>query len=233
MSRASSRTRRQRLATTTRPANRNPERLMTVLLAPVVSKRARSSPTSTTGRSSACCTNATKPEIKAAVELMFKVEVESVQIVNVKGKEKRFGRFMRPPRQLEEGVREPEAGPGNQLRGRRAVNHGTRQSQTDFARPPRARQGRHIRTCTRAGRSTRSLESAEARLGPQQQRPHHDAPQGRRPQAPLPHRRFQAQQGRHPGEGRAHRVRPEPQRAHRAAAATPTASAATSSRRAA
>src|SRR5262249_17936982 len=39
--------------------------------------------------------NATKPEIKAAVELMFaaqKVEVASVQIVNVKGKTKRFGR---------------------------------------------------------------------------------------------------------------------------------------------
>ena len=36
--------------------------------------------------------NATKPEIKAAVELMFKVEVESVQTVNQKGKTKRFGR---------------------------------------------------------------------------------------------------------------------------------------------
>jgi len=37
---------------------------------------------------------ASKPEIKAAVELMFKVEVESVQVSNVKGKEKRFGRFI-------------------------------------------------------------------------------------------------------------------------------------------
>ena len=37
--------------------------------------------------------DATKPEIKAAVELMFKVEVDSVQIANVKGKNKRFGRF--------------------------------------------------------------------------------------------------------------------------------------------
>ena len=35
---------------------------------------------------------ATKPEIKAAVELMFKVEVDSVQTVNQKGKVKRFGR---------------------------------------------------------------------------------------------------------------------------------------------
>ena len=34
---------------------------------------------------------ASKPEIKAAVELMFKVEVASVQTVNQKGKTKRFG----------------------------------------------------------------------------------------------------------------------------------------------
>ncbi len=38
--------------------------------------------------------NATKPEIKAAVEMLFKVEVKSVQVSNVKGKTKRFGRFI-------------------------------------------------------------------------------------------------------------------------------------------
>lgn len=38
--------------------------------------------------------NATKPEIKAAVELMFKAQVESVKVANVRGKEKRFGRFV-------------------------------------------------------------------------------------------------------------------------------------------
>ncbi|VFR34030.1 LSU ribosomal protein L23p (L23Ae) [plant metagenome] len=37
--------------------------------------------------------DATKPEIKAAVELLFKVQVESVQVLNRKGKAKRFGRF--------------------------------------------------------------------------------------------------------------------------------------------
>ena len=36
--------------------------------------------------------NASKPEIKAAVELMFKVEVASVATVNQKGKAKRFGK---------------------------------------------------------------------------------------------------------------------------------------------
>ena len=67
-----------------------------------------------------------------------------------------------------------------------------------------------------AGRVAR--REPEARLGTQQQRPHHDAAQGRRPQAALPDRRLQAQQGRHSGEGRAARIRPEPQRATRAAA---------------
>ncbi len=36
--------------------------------------------------------DATKPEIKAAVELMFKVTVDSVQTVQHKGKTKRFGK---------------------------------------------------------------------------------------------------------------------------------------------
>lgn len=34
---------------------------------------------------------ATKPDVKNAIELLFKVSVESVQIVNVKTKPKRFG----------------------------------------------------------------------------------------------------------------------------------------------
>ena len=41
--------------------------------------------------------DATKAEIKAAVELLFKeqkVEVASVNVLNVKGKQKRHGRFM-------------------------------------------------------------------------------------------------------------------------------------------
>ena len=38
-------------------------------------------------------TSATKPEIKKAVELLFEVEVESVQVTNVKGKSKRFSQI--------------------------------------------------------------------------------------------------------------------------------------------
>jgi large subunit ribosomal protein L23 len=37
--------------------------------------------------------DATRGEIKAAVEKFFEVQVSSVRVVNMKGKRKRFGRF--------------------------------------------------------------------------------------------------------------------------------------------
>lgn len=37
---------------------------------------------------------ATKEQVKSAVEAMFNVEVASVNVLNVKGKEKRFGRTL-------------------------------------------------------------------------------------------------------------------------------------------
>jgi large subunit ribosomal protein L23 len=37
--------------------------------------------------------DADKQEIKAAVEFLFKVEVSSVQVLNVKGKQKTFGKI--------------------------------------------------------------------------------------------------------------------------------------------
>ena len=72
----------------------NVERLMTVLLAPVVSEKATFIADKHSQVIFRVTPDATKPEIKAAVELMFKVEVDSVQVSNVKGKEKRFGRFI-------------------------------------------------------------------------------------------------------------------------------------------
>ena len=72
----------------------NPERLMTVLLAPVVSEKGTFIADKYEQVVFRVMQNATKPEVKAAVELMFKVEVESVQIANVKGKKKRFGTHM-------------------------------------------------------------------------------------------------------------------------------------------
>jgi large subunit ribosomal protein L23 len=71
----------------------NPERLMQVLIAPQVSEKSTFVGEKSNQFVFRVLTDATKPEIKAAVELMFKVDVARVQTSNVKGKEKRFGRF--------------------------------------------------------------------------------------------------------------------------------------------
>jgi large subunit ribosomal protein L23 len=69
-------------------------RLAQVLVAPIVSEKATSVAEKHNQVLFKVLRDATKPEIKAAVELMFKVEVDSVQVVNQKGKAKRFGRSM-------------------------------------------------------------------------------------------------------------------------------------------
>lgn len=72
----------------------NQQRLMQVLLAPQVSEKATWVADKHEQIIFRVAPDATKPEVKAAVELMFKVEVDSVQIANVKGKQKKFGRFV-------------------------------------------------------------------------------------------------------------------------------------------
>jgi len=72
---------------------KNQERLMQVLLAPQVSEKSTYVAEKNEQVVFRVVGNATKPEIKAAVELLFKVEVESVQVANVKGKQKRFGKL--------------------------------------------------------------------------------------------------------------------------------------------
>ena len=65
-------------------------RLMQVLLAPQISEKATFVADKNEQVVFRVASDATKPEIKAAVELMFKVSVKSVQVCNVKGKVKRF-----------------------------------------------------------------------------------------------------------------------------------------------
>ena len=79
-------------AATRSGARYNPERLMTVLLAPVISEKGTYIADKHEQVIFHVLQNATKPEVKAAVELMFKVEVASVSTVTQKGKVKRFGR---------------------------------------------------------------------------------------------------------------------------------------------
>jgi large subunit ribosomal protein L23 len=67
-------------------------RLAQVLVAPIVSEKATAAAEKNNQVLFKVLRDATKPEIKAAVELLFKVEVESVQTVVQKGKVKKFGR---------------------------------------------------------------------------------------------------------------------------------------------
>ncbi|KAF1018247.1 50S ribosomal protein L23 [Variovorax paradoxus] len=67
-------------------------RLMNVLVAPIVSEKATMVGEKSNAVTFKVLQDATKPEIKAAVELMFKVEVKGVSVANIKGKTKRFGK---------------------------------------------------------------------------------------------------------------------------------------------
>lgn len=78
----------------TAPKKYNAEQLMQVVLAPVVSEKSTRVADKNRQYVFRVADAATKPQIKAAVELLFKTKVDSVTVARVKGKEKRFGRFM-------------------------------------------------------------------------------------------------------------------------------------------
>ena len=68
----------------------NEERLMNVLLAPHVSEKGTRVADEANQVVFRVRRDARKPEIKKAVEKMFSVEVDSVRVLNVKGKTKGF-----------------------------------------------------------------------------------------------------------------------------------------------
>ena len=72
----------------------NQERLMKVLCGPVITEKSTMIGEKHNQLGFVVVPDANKAEVKAAVELLFKVQVKSVQILNLKGKQKRFGRFM-------------------------------------------------------------------------------------------------------------------------------------------
>ena len=67
-------------------------RLMQVLVAPIVSEKATMIAEKSNSVTFKVLQDATKYEIKADVQLMFKVDVKAVAVVNIKGKTKRFGK---------------------------------------------------------------------------------------------------------------------------------------------
>ncbi|HEX4781305.1 MAG TPA: 50S ribosomal protein L23 [Usitatibacter sp.] len=75
----------------------NQERLTRVIVGPVISEKATLVGELRKQVVFEVLPDATKAEIKAAVELLFKdqkVQVGAVNVLNVKGKEKRHGRFV-------------------------------------------------------------------------------------------------------------------------------------------
>jgi len=76
---------------------KNYERLMQIILAPYISEKSTFLGEAHNQTVFKVTRDATKKEIKEAIELIWKdqkIKVESVQTINVKGKQKRFGRFM-------------------------------------------------------------------------------------------------------------------------------------------
>ena len=76
------------------PSERNFDeaRLLQVLVAPIISEKATMAAEKTNAVTFKVLRDATKPEIKAAVERLFGVRVRGVSVLNIKGKRKRFGR---------------------------------------------------------------------------------------------------------------------------------------------
>ena len=74
-------------------AKMNEERLYKLILSPVISEKSTQIADRHNQVVFHVVRDATKPEIKAAVELLFKVQVDKVRVANVKGKVKRFGRI--------------------------------------------------------------------------------------------------------------------------------------------
>jgi len=72
----------------------NQERIFTVLKGPHVSEKATVVADQNNHYVFKVASDATKPEIKAAVEALFEVSVTRVNVVNIKGKTKRTARGM-------------------------------------------------------------------------------------------------------------------------------------------
>jgi len=69
-------------------------KLSNIIKAPVISEKSTNATEQSNRFVFKVANEATKLQVKKSVELMFDVEVEKVQILNVKGKTKRFGRLM-------------------------------------------------------------------------------------------------------------------------------------------
>lgn len=72
----------------------NEERLLKIILAPVISEKSSKVAELYNQYVFNVLKDATKPEIKQAIEHLFNVNVKAVNVLNQKGKNKRFGQIM-------------------------------------------------------------------------------------------------------------------------------------------
>ena len=82
----------------------NQERLFKVLLGPHITEKAAMSTGAATQVVFKVATDASKLEVKKAVEQLFEVKVEGVRVVNVKGKTRRTTHRYWPAQRLEESL---------------------------------------------------------------------------------------------------------------------------------
>ncbi|AWD32795.1 50S ribosomal protein L23 [Candidatus Kinetoplastibacterium sorsogonicusi] len=72
----------------------NIDRLMKIMISPLITEKATQIAEKNKQFAFLVVPDATKLEIKNAVEMLFKVQVKSVSVINIKGKLKRVGKFM-------------------------------------------------------------------------------------------------------------------------------------------
>ena len=196
--------------------------LMNVLLAPHVTEKTSLALQERNQYAFRVRRDATRTDVRRAVELMFEVKVEGVQVVNEPGKSRRFGersdarRTGRKPTCDSLRARASTTKPQGSARAKdiamaliklKPTSPGTRFSG--------ARQHEHLHK----GGPYEPLTVAQNKTGA---RNHFGRITTRHigggSRAEIPPDRFPSRQGRHRRRGRAHRVRPEPHRAHRAGA---------------
>ena len=85
--------RRSSTSRTRRRRSRSQEKLISVLLAPHITEKTSLAMQNTNTYSFRVRRDSSKPDIKAAVELMFDVKVAKVNVVNETGKTRRFGKL--------------------------------------------------------------------------------------------------------------------------------------------
>lgn len=95
----------------------NEERLLQVLLAPHISEKTTAAADASNQHTFRVTTDATKTEVKQAVEKLFNVKVSKVQVVNVKGKSKRFGQRLGKRSDWRKAIVALEAGQDIELAG--------------------------------------------------------------------------------------------------------------------